>query len=621
LPPLTEGVGYMVYGRIAGTLRAFTVSNNAILLILSKAPIQATTFLDDGTKLNNFPADTPQNYVPPVANTSISLQLLDMKVNVPAGGGGLNPAVLATFTPCSLTQPGAGQYFGNLSSNGGGASTRPDGEEWVGNTSPLSQLVPFNSAVILALGNNHPVKILNPNTTVVTSLVNNFSATIPDWAAARTIAVDDLLLPTVNNAGAFIFKAIQGGVTGAAVPGAFPQLVAQQVADGGIIWENTGTVNSNPAPRGAAHALQYAGSLLLLNTAPVTTADGLDGPNVIAFSDFNNASSWNPRNRVRVAADDGQQIQGGAYFAIADTGIIPTGGLVVFRDQSTYIVLGFPPNEQVVQVQTDKGCIAGRTIKYVPGLGIVRLTHLGWAAYDGVTDKLVDFSITNLTQPTASPEDADLVLVDNNQSWFSKAALTNNPVLYACAVPTTGSGGALTDAYCLDTTTKSWLRLVFDWGTCHVLKNLGILNNSVVPPAVYVGDSANKQIVQFMTATTYATPNVQTMEVFSAGHVRMYYRRLTVRGYCGDGDLNNSLTITMNIDGVSYTAQVAPLIYPSSATVPTAPFVFEAYISINMVGLMAHATITTTAGSKFYEFTEFDWDVSPISAGVPVRLY
>jgi hypothetical protein len=534
IPAPNEGVAFNVYGRTALSQQALTSVFNVPLAQWQKVPIFTNTFTDDGI---NVPIGVPA----PSVDLTTSLELYDMKVNQPAGGGGLTPAKLASFTPCTLNPFNTAQALRGLTINGGGSAVYPSDKLWVGNTSPLSQMMQFGKKVIVALGNNHPVKILDPETLAVADITNNFSATIPDWAAARTVAVDDLVLPTVNNAGAFIYKVVQGGVTGAAVPGAFPQVQGQQVADGNVMWENTGTVNTNPAPRAAAHALAYAGSLALLNTAPVTTSDGLDGPNVIAFSDFNNVNSWNPRNRVFVAKDDGQQIMGGAYFAVADTGIIPTGGLVVFRDFSTFIVLGFPPNEQVVQVQTDKGCIAPRTIKFVPGLGIVRLTHLGWAAYNGVEDKLIDDAISNVTQPTGAPEDVGLTLVDDTFSWFSKAALLNNPTAYACAVPTVaGTAFTLTDAYCLDIPSKSWFRISFtnDWGsgTCHTFQNSGVTNDALAPPAIYIGDSTGRQILQWMFASTPSTAlGGMTPEVYVAGHVRTYFRRLTVRGFARAG--------------------------------------------------------------------------------------
>lgn len=323
---------------------------------------------------------------------------------------------------------------------------------FTGNLSPLPQIVQFVGKAVLALGNGFaPQLFTDPN--IIGAITNSFTATYPDWQTATAYNIGDIIKPSANNAGNFIFKATQGGISGGAAP-TFPQTQNQQVADNKIIWQNIGIGNTAPAPRGAAHAVVYAGSLWVLNTSPTTTTDNLDGPNALKMSDINNPTSWNPLNVAFLSKDDGDQGTGLLAFTIADVGIVSTSALFAFKNFKTFQIIGVfgSSNFQILEVQTDMGCIAPRSISYVPGFGGMRLTHLGVAVLDGLRDKLISEDIRPYLFD--EPNTPDILALDWNYAYLSKAAQFANPPMYVLAVPialnpitgvnvtTTASGGA-----------------------------------------------------------------------------------------------------------------------------------------------------------------------------------
>lgn len=274
----------------------------------------------------------------------------------------------------------------------------------------------------------------NVGTISTFAIFNTFTAVYPDWQTATGYAIGDIIKPSANNAGGFAFKAIQGGISGGAAP-TFPQNTNGTVPDNKIIWQNIGIGVTSPAPRGAAHAVVYAGSLWLLNTNPTTSADGLDGPNCLKMSDLNNPFSWNPLNVAFLSKDDGDVGTGLLAFTVADTGILSTSALFAFKNFKTFQILGVfgSSNFQILEMQTDMGCIASRSISFVPGFGGMRLTHLGIAVLDGIRDKLISDDIRAYL--FKEPNNPDIFPMDWNFAYFAKAAQCADPPMYICAVP------------------------------------------------------------------------------------------------------------------------------------------------------------------------------------------
>lgn len=294
--------------------------------------------------------------------------------------------------------------------------------------------------------------------TLTTSpLINTFIPQYPTWAANTAWQQGSLVQPSSPNG--FYYKAVQGGVSGAMEP-TFPGAVGQQVSDNSVVWVNAGQTVS-PAPLGAGHLAVYAGSLWLWNTYPTDDSTGLFGPTAIMMSDVDNPFSWNPVNQAFIDKDDGSDGMGLATFTISAEGIPPEGSLVAFKDFAGYQIVGVfgSSNFAIQRIRSDMGCRAPRTIKFVPGFGIMRYSHLGITNFDGVRDTLVSQEIQPYMFASNSSLNADLTPVDPYWSSMSYADLTATPPMYCVAIPVGAGGsslGALTRLLCYDMVLKCW---------------------------------------------------------------------------------------------------------------------------------------------------------------------
>ncbi len=66
-----------------------------------------------------------------------------------------------------------------------------------------------------------------------------------DWAANTAYKAGDRIMPSQNNPGGYMFRARQGGTSGATEP-TFPQTQRQTVSDGTVIWANGGIGPGQP---------------------------------------------------------------------------------------------------------------------------------------------------------------------------------------------------------------------------------------------------------------------------------------------------------------------------------------------------------------------------------------
>lgn len=269
-------------------------------------------------------------------------------------------------------------------------------------------------------------------TGVMVPVSNTFNAQYTDWQASVSWNQGDTIKDSVSGG---IFIAIQAGTSGATRPN-FVNILNQQTPElspGTVVWKCTAVSFMGTPLRGAACAIVYAGSLWLANTWPTTTSDQLDGPNCIKMSDANNPESWNPANIAFLGKDDGDQITSLNTYTIAEAGISPTGSLVIFKNFSTYQVTGvFGATDLTIQqAQTDMGNVAGRSSQFIPGYGISRLTHLGFAYFNGVNDRLISEEI----RPYIFGGEPDIAILDWNYAYLSKGAQAANPPMYVCACP------------------------------------------------------------------------------------------------------------------------------------------------------------------------------------------
>jgi len=214
---------------------------------------------------------------------------------------------------------------------------------------------------------------------------------------------------------------------------------------------------------GAAHGVYHGGQLWIWNTYPFPL--GNDGPSVLRacafFADGSpDLSNFPVTYRALVAANDGQQGMGSISYTSSEFGIAPTPTLVLFKNFTTYQVTGkFGDGSiTITKAQTDMGCVAPRTIQFVPGFGIVRLTHFGVAVFDGVKDTLISEEI----RPYLFQQEPDVAALNWGSVLQCVATVTVNPPMYVMAIPVSGIGSSLTPfapltrLLCYDLVLKAW---------------------------------------------------------------------------------------------------------------------------------------------------------------------
>ncbi len=374
--------------------------------------------------------------VPPNADTTQATDFFKIPATSYANPGNL----IFTFPPFAGDIPAKDNTGGGFGGSGGTGLIPPTSGNQpptasggiTGILSPIPQIVQFNNLMILLLGNGISPYSSDGTTPNTIPLVNNFQASYGSRTASTVQNVGDQISVNVGGTN-YIFTVTQAGTTGAGGAPAFSAVLGSIVVDGTVYWKNTGAIAAVTAPRGAAHGIVYAGSLWVGNTFPTSTADNFDGPSCLKMSDLNNPNSWNPLNVAFLDRDDGTQITGLATFTIAESGIPPSGSLVAFKDFSTFQINGVfgASNFSIQRAQTDLGCVSPRTIQFVPGFGIVRMTHLGIAMFDGVRDRLISEEI----RPYIFGGEPDIFPADWNFIWFAKAAMTSVPPMYCCAIP------------------------------------------------------------------------------------------------------------------------------------------------------------------------------------------
>jgi hypothetical protein len=407
-------VGYNVYGRIAGSIGQLNQDGAGYSLL-----VQGTSYTDLGGTIY---ANTP-----PTKNTTQTLQAYLAATPTYAQILGVFPSYFAPplgYVPGSTRPPSNSPH--GATANGG----------ITGATGPLPQIVQFTNKLAFALGNGYPpqeyLDISSGGTGNTQPIGNTFNAQYPDWQASVAWNQGDIIHDSVSGG---LFKAVNAGTSGATRP-TFDNVLNATTAElspGTVQWICIATSVTGTPLRGAAHAIVYAGSLWLANTSPTTTSDQLDGPCCLKMSDVNNMESWNPVNIAFLDRDDGDEITGLAKYTIAEIGIAPTGSMVVFKNFATYQVTGvFGASDFSIQnAQTDMGCVAPRTITFTPGFGITRLTHLGFAYFQGVSDKLISEEI----RPYLFGGPPDIAPIDWNYAYLSKGTQAANPPLYVAACP------------------------------------------------------------------------------------------------------------------------------------------------------------------------------------------
>ncbi len=295
--------------------------------------------------------------------------------------------------------------------------------------------------------------------------------------------------------------------------------------DGSTLAAITASVGQT-VPPGAKHCAFHLGSMWVWNTNALTTT--LDGPSSLRMSDTNNVNSWPNANQTFINKDDGQVGMGMATFTIAEFGISPTQTLVLFKNRSTYQVNGVfgASNFSVQQVKSDMGCIAPRTIQFVSGYGIVRLTHKGFALFNGVDDKLISEEIRPFIFGHEGTGIDPVNVAAADRSW---AVQTLNPPLYVAGCPVIGTN--LTRYFIFDLINKAWTMADFPEDmSCLLL----VGGSAATFPLVKAGTATRGRILNLFNGAT--TDNGVPIEwdmstkTFTAASAmnNAYWRRLVI---------------------------------------------------------------------------------------------
>lgn len=298
-------------------------------------------------------------------------------------------------------------------------------------------------------------------------------------------------------------------------------------------------------PPGGYHGAFHLGSLWLFNTGIGETT--LDGPSSLRHSDpASPLTSWLSADQTFLGRGDGQVGMGLSTFTIAETGIAPTQTLVAFKNYSTYQITGFlgaTENSNVQRVKTDMGCIAPRSIQFISGFGIIRLTHKGFALYDGVEDRIISEEIRPYLFGTDGLPGIQLLGAD--RSW---AVQLQNPPTYMVACPL--GSVALTRIFLYDLIRRAWTVCDF----AEDFQTLGTRYNVGQNPAILAGSaSANPPKIYSMfngAPDDNGNPiywGVKTRTFYANSFMRPAYWRRLVIDAATDGDEN--VTVTTHVAG------------------------------------------------------------------------
>jgi hypothetical protein len=461
------------------------------------------------------------------------------------------------------------------------------------------------------------------STTPITTADNTFIPAYPAWAASTPVIVGDIYVPKTQPGASNIYiTCIQSGTTNASTEPTWAVVAATgqsfptgNIADGSAIWQETGYLAA-PAPHGAGHIEVYAGSLWALNTYPIGSSDGLDGPTSLRMSNTNNIFGWNPVNQAFLDKDDGAEGMGLGKFTITAQGIPPEGSLIAFKYRVPYQLIGvFGANNFVIQpVSTDMGCLAPRSIQFVAGYGLMRYTHLGISVFDGWKDQVVSEQVRPYFFPVNDFDVQDIVVADANYIPLSWGAQTANPPMYTIAIPIGNSGGQLTRIMLYDLILKCWaapVDLPFPIGTMSQVQP--VTSN----PLTIIGGFNDGALQRWQTgdeqwytgggaAQVPVLWSLRTITIASqSSSQRIWARKLIVRGT--NGGSAGTITVQPRMSAVAQAAVKYAI--PGNGD-------FDLFADIGLTGLRFDAVIS---GIVDVEIDGIDFAIEPRPFGVPVQ--
>lgn len=351
-------------------------------------------------------------------------------------------------------------------------------------------------------------------------------------------------------------------------------------------------------PPGAKHGEFHLGALWLWNTNSTTTS--LDGPSSLRASSTNNMNDWPNANQLFISKDDGQVGMGMSPFTIVETGIAPTSTLILFKNFSGYQVTGVfgASNFSVQPIKSDMGCIAPRTIQFVSGFGIIRLTHKGFALYNGVEDRLISEEMR-----PAIFGGHDFTGVDQTTIGRSWAAQSQNPPLYVAACPL--AGAALTRLFIYDLIRRGW-------SICTVPVDITCLNiyfSRSQSPIIHAGSATGGKILRMFDVDTdddgaAISWSLKTRAFFAGNQMTPSYWRRAQLSF--NVEPNTTLSVTPIVDR----AVREPQIFTVPDSSPPGDHTVDVVISPDIMET-AHVVQLLVEGESHAHLRGLEFHVSP----------
>lgn len=555
---------------------------------------------------NGFP---PQIYSDPATPTNPATTAVISSVTADAFG----VVTVVTATPHGIPTAAVG---GNVLISG---VTNP-GYDYVGPTIAIVSATSYKVRNLTVAGAG--ASSGGTSRTTALPIINTFVPAFPAWTASTVYSAGDILVPATQPSSAIFLTVTQGGTSGTVEP-TWPTgglaSVGQSVADGSVIYQVTGLLNSAaPAPPGAAHIIVYGNALWVFDTSTTNTASGIDGPCSLRQSSIGNPNSWNPINQAFLDKDDGTEGMGMAKFTITAQGIPPEGSLVAFKNFQAYQIIGvFGAQIFAIQaVSSDMGCISPRTLQFVPGFGIGRMTHLGIAMFNGVQDNLISEQIRPYLFPINDNVYGDISVVDSSWISVSWASQTANPPMYVIAVPVGQSNGMLTRLLCYDLVLKVWgiVDLPFAISTMAQFKTVS------ANPVTILGGFSDGALSRWQAGDILWDTGASGTR--NPSKVLWSFQNLTAASQDNDQAVYcRRLVVTLVNSGGSDFVSVTPI----RNGVPQTPLQF--FVPANQdfdidaaVGLRGKRFAATISGTAHVEIDGDTWELEPRPAGVVVGV-
>lgn len=371
----------------------------------------------------------------------------------------------------------------------------------------------------------------------------------------------------------------------------FSDRILISVGFGGPYYYTDGTtvsVSGGDVPPGVRHLAVHLNSVFALGTA--ATSSQKDGPSTLRVSvpatstvlAYTGGGAFPFANATHIDKDDGDFGTGMGEFTVAETGISPTSTIIVTKNFAMYQVTGLPgsttPLFSIQKVKSDMGCIAGRTMRFAPGFGLIRLTHRGFAMYDGVNDQLISEEL----RPYLFASDGYSPGIQWASAALSHAIVVPNPPMYLCWVPINSSFPDTVFAY--DLVRQVWTILTYpNAASCSYQRPQ--LNPTTNPPGptgvvqVLTGDTSAGNVRRiFAGDTTDDGAAISWSAIFhrlagASPQANAYFRRAVLKLI----NVTNGQTITWgvifgpNVQGATPRNKTGTLTTPNAAA-PLATF-------------------------------------------------